>query len=478
MGVQVSLKDIQSGFLSAVQHTANNTLITTALDSALDRTRNINNAMKVPLDMGAFNIINLGEAVGSNDVPTFGQLGDAKEQAEGSAIAAAASADDAEDSATEAATSESNASTSETNAATSESNAATSESNAAGSAAAAASSAASGLYKEVVDISFGDSPYTVTELQDGNLIQVDTSGGNVTVNLLDSTTTSADYRIAVAKMTNDANTVTVQRSGTDTINGGTSIQFSVQYEVFNFMLDQDGGEWLASGGVSSGGVAASIVTYANATSGLAAIEVQSAIDEVALDKMDKSANLSDVADAATSFDSIKQNTTTAYKGVTQVALQSEVNIGTESQNHVTPNTLQVKLDALVTTLYSTLYPVGSVYVNASNITNPATLLGFGTWARVGAGKVMVDIDSGDTDFDTLGETGGDKTHELTVDEMPEHNHALTQGQLVTGSGDTEGSSGRYSSSGTDLTDIAPKGGGLAHNNVQPYIVVAMWKRTA
>jgi microcystin-dependent protein len=49
-------------------------------------------------------------------------------------------------------------------------------------------------------------------------------------------------------------------------------------------------------------------------------------------------------------------------------------------------------------------------------------LGFGTWAAFGAGRVLVGLDAGDVDFDTVEETGGAKTHTLTVDEMPSHTH--------------------------------------------------------
>ena len=54
------------------------------------------------------------------------------------------------------------------------------------------------------------------------------------------------------------------------------------------------------------------------------------------------------------------------------------------------------------------YPVGSIYMNATVATNPGTLLGFGTWVAFGAGKVPVGINSGDSDFDTVEETGGSK----------------------------------------------------------------------
>lgn len=54
------------------------------------------------------------------------------------------------------------------------------------------------------------------------------------------------------------------------------------------------------------------------------------------------------------------------------------------------------------------FPVGSVFIGVVS-TNPATLLGYGTWAAFGAGRVLVGLDSGDTDFDTVEETGGAKT---------------------------------------------------------------------
>lgn len=57
---------------------------------------------------------------------------------------------------------------------------------------------------------------------------------------------------------------------------------------------------------------------------------------------------------------------------------------------------------------SAAWPVGSIFFSAVS-TNPATLLGFGTWSAIGAGRVLIGIDAGDVDFDTLGETGGAKT---------------------------------------------------------------------
>ena len=145
------------------------------------------------------------------------------------------------------------------------------------------------------------------------------------------------------------------------------------------------------------------------------------------------------------------------------------------------NTTQVATTAFVqntvtaATINALAYPVGSIYTSVV-ATNPATLLGVGTWAAFGAGKVMVGIDSSDTAFDTVEETGGAKTHTLTINEMPSHTHTTTNsgdeaghGKPATGSSSPEGS-GVHTSNAT--------GGGAAHNNLQPYIVVYMWKRTA
>lgn len=84
------------------------------------------------------------------------------------------------------------------------------------------------------------------------------------------------------------------------------------------------------------------------------------------------------------------------------------------------------------------------------------------------GRVPVGLDSADSSFDTRGETGGQKTHTLTVNEMPPHNHnPITMGW---GPGTSH-----LGSMATDLLEFGSHvstsvGGGAAHNNLQPYIV--------
>jgi hypothetical protein len=137
------------------------------------------------------------------------------------------------------------------------------------------------------------------------------------------------------------------------------------------------------------------------------------------------------------------------------------------------NTTGGELQINGTNVLEKVYPVGSIYINASVSTNPATLLGFGTWVAFGAGKVIVGLDSSDTDFDTAEETGGAKTHTLSISEIPSHTHSLSTSDNPGGTGAIEVAGGAPTS--TQTTQAT--GGGGAHNNLQPYIVAYMWKRT-
>jgi len=129
------------------------------------------------------------------------------------------------------------------------------------------------------------------------------------------------------------------------------------------------------------------------------------------------------------------------------------------------------------TTLQAVYPVGSIYINAAVATNPGTLLGFGTWAAFGAGRVIVGLNAADSDFDTAQETGGTKTHTLTTAELPSHTHT----SALRGNGENEEvdfpSAGDSTNPGRTMTTDATGGGG-AHNNLQPYIVAYMWRRTA
>lgn len=177
------------------------------------------------------------------------------------------------------------------------------------------------------------------------------------------------------------------------------------------------------------------------------------------------------------------------------------------------NTTQLATTAFVQAALQALYPVGSVYINAAVTTNPATLLGFGTWVTVGDGKVLVNQDTTDTSFDTMGETGGSKdaivvdhnhtasssstsTSTSTVTD-PGHSHSYNM-TIVGGSvftdhsgndtqegyssqstgGASTGISVSTSTSTSTTTSVANSGSSGTNANLQPYVVVRMWKRTA
>jgi len=120
---------------------------------------------------------------------------------------------------------------------------------------------------------------------------------------------------------------------------------------------------------------------------------------------------------------------------------------------------------------SAIYPVGAVYISTVS-TNPADFFGFGTWQRFGNGRLLVGVDEADGDFNAPLAIGGAKTHTLTVAQIPSHTHEGIAGQA----------SGQASGSGndrpTDTRNIGSTGGGGAHNNLQPYITVFMWRRSA
>ena len=104
-------------------------------------------------------------------------------------------------------------------------------------------------------------------------------------------------------------------------------------------------------------------------------------------------------------------------------------------------------------------------------------LGF-EWEMVSEGKIPIGLDDSDTDFNTIGKTGGEKEHTLTIDEMPEHNHDITIHNNTGGGQMVAQSNGNGGSVTGQWWVIGNKGGNHSHNNMPPYIVMAFWKRIA
>ena len=168
----------------------------------------------------------------------------------------------------------------------------------------------------------------------------------------------------------------------------------------------------------------------------------------------------------------------------------------------TDSSTKLATTAFVQTVLQALYPVGTVYTNATSSTNPATLFGFGTWVAFGAGKVMVGLDSGDATFSTVGNTGGSKdaivvshTHTATstsssVVTDPGHSHQYIRDKDAGGLSshaytdnnagylNTTSSTTGISVSTSTTTTNASTGVSGTNANLPPYVVVYLWKRTA
>lgn len=154
-------------------------------------------------------------------------------------------------------------------------------------------------------------------------------------------------------------------------------------------------------------------------------------------------------------------------------------------------------------------PVGHIRMETTN-TNPSTYLGFGTWVLWGAGRVPVGVNTTDTDFKTVEQTGGTKIHthtnsstgstKLTVANIPSHSHSLklANGTSLTGKKvamftnnetghEASQTTGNYTYSAVSA-DTTSVGGNTGHTHtisdtgssstLQPYITCYMWKRTA
>jgi len=143
------------------------------------------------------------------------------------------------------------------------------------------------------------------------------------------------------------------------------------------------------------------------------------------------------------------------------------------------NTNQVATTAFVKTAIDAApaYPIGAIFTTTVAYANSAAVVaavGGTTWTAFGSGRVLVGVDTGDSNFNTVEKEGGASTHTLTISEMPAHTH--TYGKSTT----SENMSIHDISGlrGAATTNTGSTGGGTAHNNIQPSITVYMWRRTA
>ncbi len=125
------------------------------------------------------------------------------------------------------------------------------------------------------------------------------------------------------------------------------------------------------------------------------------------------------------------------------------------------------------------HPVGDIKMTTVN-TNPGTYLG-GVWAPWGSGRVPVGVNASDPDFDGAEEMGGEKTHTLTIAEMPSQSYGIDASTSLYSGGVALSFALGGAVTNPDYGEgnvVQTKGGDDPHNNLQPYITCYMWKRTA
>lgn len=207
---------------------------------------------------------------------------------------------------------------------------------------------------------------------------------------------------------------------------------------------------------------------------------------------------SNTDDIATNTSNISTNTTNIATNTTNIAtntsdissLKSSVsanktNISTNTSNIATVSgNLSSLKTSLANTIFEACWPVGSVYTNYSDSSNPNTLLSGGsdsTWVAI-TGRVIIGVGSvtdinSDTETYSAEETGGELNHTQTEDELVAHTHTVPTASAD--SNNTQGSVDPAATSTTyHTTTTSSTGGGEGMNVVQPYQTAYIWRRTA
>lgn len=168
-----------------------------------------------------------------------------------------------------------------------------------------------------------------------------------------------------------------------------------------------------------------------------------------------------------------------HNGTNPVVLNDGATVASFSGNINTPSDKDVVTFDMLKRF--TQKPVGSLYFTTNDV-NPAssTELGYGVWQRYAEGRAIVgyssDVSSNTPDWTKQGgRTFGSYTHTLTVDEIPPHSHTFgVTNQDTSGGNNADGSSNSIS----ETVNTSNTGGGKAHNNVQPSIIVFIWRRVS
>ena len=176
--------------------------------------------------------------------------------------------------------------------------------------------------------------------------------------------------------------------------------------------------------------------------------------------------------------SVNENTTDIS------SLNTKVNNNTSDISSLTTevdnNTSQIRtLHSMLAVYWKTLYPVGSIYISTSSTFNPQTTWG-GTWRKTADGRCLIGANS----TYPLGSTGGEAEHALSIDELPSHSHGIYGADSRSGNITLDKPRFSYKDNGQTTSYVSGilgtemAGNGKAHNNMQPYLAVYIWKRTA
>lgn len=186
-----------------------------------------------------------------------------------------------------------------------------------------------------------------------------------------------------------------------------------------------------------------------------------------------SARTTDIENVNSAINTERNARISADNEINQKFTQETTNI----KSDLNRNTSDISsLHSMLAVYWKTIYPVGSIYISTSATFNPNTVWG-GTWEQTASGRCLIGANS----TYPLGSTGGEEKHTLTIDEMPSHKHTIRVNWY--NNLQTDGISTNIASQSNLKVDGSDKytgnvGGSKAHNNMQPYLAVYMWKRTA
>lgn len=151
----------------------------------------------------------------------------------------------------------------------------------------------------------------------------------------------------------------------------------------------------------------------------------------------------------------------------------DMNTGTNSEPDNQRLQLTFNADVVRSDIISSIYPVGSIYMSIIN-TDPSVLFGIGTWERIEDCFLLA---AGSKH--SAGESGGEESVTLTVDQMPSHSHG--QNVVAADSSKTIYYNIDHNTYGKGYSaeqgvDTQSTGGAQSHNNMPPYLTVYVWKR--